>query len=69
MHRYAVPFLYILPNRLRHSFHGIFIIPFVVFGNDFFSFHICDQRKEAKERRLIRNNTLKAIYHTIPFFL
>ncbi|MBB4801666.1 MULTISPECIES: hypothetical protein [Flavobacterium] len=32
---------------------GIFIIPFFVLAN-FFSFNICDQRKEAKERRLIR---------------
>jgi hypothetical protein len=31
---------------------GIFVIPFVIIAN-FFSFHICDQRKEAKERRLI----------------
>jgi hypothetical protein len=32
---------------------GIFVIPFVVL-DDFFSFHICDQRKEAKERHLVR---------------
>ncbi|WP_085536795.1 hypothetical protein [Elizabethkingia miricola] len=31
---------------------GYSSIPFVVLAN-FFSFHICDQRKEAKERRLV----------------
>jgi hypothetical protein len=29
------------------------------FCNDFFSFHTCDQRKEAKERRLIRTDILR----------
>tara|TARA_R110000850_G_scaffold113947_5_gene228612 strand:+ start:531 stop:773 length:243 start_codon:yes stop_codon:yes gene_type:complete len=40
-------------KQVAICFAGIFSIPFVVFG-DFFSFHICDQRKEAKERRLVR---------------
>ena len=44
--------LHIFPNRLRFDFLGIFIIPFILFGN-FFSFRISGQRKEAKERHLI----------------
>jgi hypothetical protein len=35
----------------------MFIIPFVVLGN-FFSCHIGDQRKEAKERRIIYRHTV-----------
>jgi hypothetical protein len=46
---------------------GIFIIPFVVLGN-FFSFHISDQRKEAKESRLFNHDILNAFYLTTLFF-
>lgn len=35
-------------------FRGIFVIPILLLA-DFFSFHTSDQRKEAKERRLVRN--------------
>lgn len=44
---------YILPNRLRHL-RGDIHYPNGWFCNGFFSCHICDQRKEAKERRLIK---------------
>jgi hypothetical protein len=33
---------------------GIFVIPILGIGFGFFSFHISGQRKEAKERRLVR---------------
>jgi hypothetical protein len=33
--------------------------PIILFWIDFFSFHISDQRKEAKERRLIRTPILR----------
>ena len=65
MYALTIPLLYILPNGLRHYIRGIFIIPFVVFGNSFFSDR---DRRKAKERRLVRNNSLRVIYHTTPFF-
>ncbi|OPC21528.1 hypothetical protein BAX95_17735 [Elizabethkingia meningoseptica] len=39
-------------KKVATSFHGIFSIPFVVFSELLFFSH-SDQRKEAKERRLV----------------
>jgi len=46
--------------------------PSIWFWIDFFSFHICDQRKEAKERRLIgtgflSERLLKVVLYFITF--
>jgi hypothetical protein len=40
-------------KQVARFFRGIFFIPFCLCWMNFFSFHISDQRKEAKERRLI----------------
>jgi preprotein translocase subunit YajC len=45
----------IFAKQVARNFRGIFIIPFLLLAN-FFSFHICDQRKEAKERRFVNDS-------------
>lgn len=47
----------ILSKKVANYFRGIFFIPFVVFGNDFFSFYTAT-KKEAKECRLIGDGIL-----------
>jgi len=63
----TIPFLYILPNRLRHYCVGysLSLLLFLVMTS-FLS--IQRPKKRSKRTSLIRNNTLKAIYHTRYFF-
>ncbi|WP_143037782.1 hypothetical protein [Paenimyroides marinum] len=58
MHHYTIPFPAFFQTGCQ-IMRGIFFIPKIGFGKiDFFSFHICDQRKEAKERRLFGTDIL-----------